>query len=182
MIPHWKVKLMVSWIRASFLAALAFIAVTSLACSDEASVSSNGSSSSASGLPAEPGVVLTKPAAAAQVDVVLKEWAIGTIPVSVRAGDVYFLVDNQGPEDAHELVIIKTDLAPTALPIENNRVPEDKIDIVDEIEPFAAGSKAGATFQLAAGKYVLICNITEVEDGEVESHYQLGMRTAFTVQ
>jgi hypothetical protein len=29
---------------------------------------------------------------------------------------------------------------------------------------------------------VLICNIAEVENGELESHYQEGMRTAFTVQ
>jgi hypothetical protein len=29
---------------------------------------------------------------------------------------------------------------------------------------------------------VLICNIVEEEDGVTESHYQLGMRRAFTVE
>jgi hypothetical protein len=36
---------------------------------------------------------------------------------------------------------------------------------------------------LESGSYVLICNIVEKEEGgEVESHYQNGMRTEFTVE
>jgi hypothetical protein len=29
---------------------------------------------------------------------------------------------------------------------------------------------------------VLFCTIVEVEDGELESHYELGMHTEFTVE
>jgi len=37
-------------------------------------------------------------------------------------------------------------------------------------------------FDLAPGKYVLICNIVQTEpDGSKEAHYKVGMRTAFTV-
>jgi hypothetical protein len=38
------------------------------------------------------------------------------------------------------------------------------------------------SFDLAPGKYVLICNIVQTEpDGSIEAHYKVGMRTAFTV-
>ena len=33
-----------------------------------------------------------------------------------------------------------------------------------------------------AGSYVFICNIAEIEDGALESHYEEGMRVAFTVE
>ncbi len=42
----------------------------------------------------------------------------------------------------------------------------------------AVGETKDLTISLAIGDYVLICNM--VEDGE--SHYQEGMRTAFTVE
>jgi hypothetical protein len=155
-----------------------------IACGDgDGSVSVSGSgSASASGEPAGPGVVKPKPANATQLNVTLREWAIQLDQTSVKAGDIYFMVDNQGPEDPHEFVIIKSDLSPTSLPFENNKVPEDKVTIIDEIEPFTPKTKAADTFTLATGKYVLICNITEIEDGEVESHYKKGIVAALTVQ
>ena len=57
----------------------------------------------------------------------------------------------------------------------------DEVDIIDEIEPFSAGSKASIVVDLPPGKYALICNIAEIEDGELESHYQLGMYMDFEV-
>src|SRR3990170_3505628 len=85
------------------------------------------------------GVVETPPPGAPQVKVTLAEWVIAREVDSVQAGETYFLADNVGPIDAHELVIIKTDLAPGELPAEDGRVPEDKVSIVGEIEPFAPG-------------------------------------------
>lgn len=128
---------------------------------------------SASGAPPERGVLQPKPSSAVQVDVVLKEWATDAKAARVRAGDVYFLVDNQGKEP-HELVVVQTDQAPDKLPVEYGRVPESKVKIIGEIEPFAGESKAGKAFSLAKGKYVLLCNIA--------GHYELGMRAAFTVE
>ncbi len=129
----------------------------------------------------EPGVVQPKPAGAKQVNVGLSEWAVTPDRTQVEAGSIYFLTTNSGPDDAHELVIVKTDLAPDQLPVVDGLVPEDQVDIIGEIEPFEPGTAASGVFNLQPGNYVLICNIAEIENGSLESHYQLGMRIAFTV-
>jgi len=117
------------------------------------------------------------------IDVTLKEFEVLPEPDSAAAGSVTFRATNDGPADEHELVIIKTDLAPDALPTaDDGSVPEDEVDIIDEIEPFAVGETQEVTVDLEAGSYVLICNIVETEGGASEAHYQLGMRTAFTVE
>jgi uncharacterized cupredoxin-like copper-binding protein len=133
---------------------------------------------------ASPGVVEDKPEGATEVDVTLREWEVSAATKTVPAGEIYFLVNNVGPEDAHEFVIVRSDLDPGDLPNEDGEVEEDEVEIVDEIEPFAPGSSASIAVNLTPGKYVLICNVHEVEedDGEIENHYQLGMRTAFTVE
>jgi uncharacterized cupredoxin-like copper-binding protein len=131
----------------------------------------------------EPGVVSTPPPNAAIVNVTLAEFSITPDNASVAAGPVYFLASNDGAEP-HELVVIRSDAAPGDLPVdEDGRVPEDEVSMVGEIEPFAAGSDASIVFDLQPGNYVLICNIVEEEaSGELESHYQEGMTTAFTVE
>ncbi len=132
--------------------------------------------------PVGPGVVEPKPQGAAQVDVVLGEWVVSPQPNSVIAGQVYFLANNVGPEDPHELVIIKSDLAPDALPVVEGKVVEEQADIIGEIEEFAPNSKASGVFDLSPGNYILICNLVEIEHGELESHYLEGMTASFTVQ
>lgn len=120
-------------------------------------------------------------AAGATVNVSLIEWSVVPDTTSVAAGSVTFTATNDGAEN-HELVVIRTDLAPDALPVVEGKVDEDQVDVIGEIEEFAPGQTESATFDLEPGNYVLICNIAEVEeDGEIESHYQLGMRTAFEV-
>ena len=129
----------------------------------------------------EPGVVHPKPAGATEVRVSLAEWTLVPSVTSVAAGEIYFLVDNLGPEHPHELVVIRTDLAADALPtIHDGSVPEDAVDLVGEIEEFTSASSASGVFHLTPGKYVLICNIVETT-GALESHYREGMRVAFTV-
>ena len=123
-----------------------------------------------------------KPDAAAQLSVSLAEFTIATSTETVPAGEVYFLVRNAGPNDAHEFVVIKTDLAADALPTTDGKVPEDDVELLGEIEPFAVGSTGSLTLDLEAGSYVLICNIAEEENGEIESHYENGMRAALTVE
>lgn len=143
----------------------------------------SSASSSASGTgSASAGEVSPKPAGAQQVDVVLREWAVEPKVTSVKAGEVYFLADNRGPSDAHELVIVKTDLAADKLPVEKGKVPESKVQVIDEIEAFAPKSQASKTVKLAAGNYVLFCNIVETDGGKTESHYDQGMRAAFRVE
>lgn len=131
---------------------------------------------------AEPGRVQPKPEGAAQVNVTLREWAIDVSPARVKAGKVYFLVENKGPEDPHEMVIVRTDRPAGQLPVVNGIVPEDRVEIVGEVEAFAPGTKASGVFDLEPGRYVLICNIAEREQGKLESHYQEGMYTTLTVE
>lgn len=117
--------------------------------------------------------------------VTLQEFSVIPAQDSAPAGQVTFDVENTGPEDHHELVVIRTDLAPDALPTaEDGSVDEagQGIEVIGEIEEFPPGRTQSRTFDLDAGSYVFICNVVEEHEGEVEAHYSLGMRTGFTVE
>jgi uncharacterized cupredoxin-like copper-binding protein len=117
---------------------------------------------------------------ATTVDVSLQEFSITADPATTPAGEVTFHVTNDGPAEVHEVVIIKTDLAPDALPTaEDGSVDEagEGVEAIDEIEDIPVGESQDLTVTLDAASYVLICNI--VEGGVV--HYAVGMRTGFTV-
>ncbi len=101
-----------------------------------------------------------------------KDFSIDLATSSAPAGSVTFNISNEGPS-AHEFVIVKTDDAPDALPVKDNTVEEDKVDVVDEAEDIAPSTTATLTTDLEAGSYVIICNIP--------THYGLGMHAAFTV-
>jgi uncharacterized cupredoxin-like copper-binding protein len=118
------------------------------------------------------------------VEVLLVEFSVVPDKDKVPAGEVTFRATNEGPDDPHEMVLIRTDLAPGDLPTaDDGSVPEDEVDLVDEIEEIAVGDTDELTVELSAGSYVLICNIVEEEpDGTIESHYQEGMRSGFTVE
>jgi uncharacterized cupredoxin-like copper-binding protein len=116
------------------------------------------------------------------VSVTLQEFAVGTDPASVSAGSVTFNLENKGPDDTHEFVVIRTDLDPTALPTDENGAVDETgegIEVVDEVEEIPVGDTPTLTVDLTAGSYVLICNI--FDESENEAHYQEGMRTGFTV-
>jgi uncharacterized cupredoxin-like copper-binding protein len=119
------------------------------------------------------------------VDVTVQEFAIIPASSSAPAGDVTFDVTNEGPDDVHEFVVFKTDLAPDALPtVADGSVDEEGegVELIDEIEDIAVGDTPTLTVTLDVGSYVFICNIVEEEDGETIAHYQQGMRVAFTVE
>lgn len=119
------------------------------------------------------------------VAVTLQEWTVLPAQASVPAGQVTFQANNAGPKDPHELVVIKTDLDPGALPTTPEGGVDEEgagIEVLGEIEEFKVGETRSSSFDLTAGSYALICNIVEKEEGKTEAHYQLGMRTAFTVQ
>ena len=124
--------------------------------------------------------------AGSSVAVTLKEWEILPDKDSVPAGSVTFRAKNIGPDDPHELVVMKTDLAPDKLPTaEDGKADEEGagVELIGEIEEFAVDGEEEITFDLAPGQYVLLCNIVEEEaDGTMESHYKEGMHTAFTVE
>jgi len=117
------------------------------------------------------------------IGITLQEFAVTPSPAQAPAGDVTFDATNEGPDDVHEFVVFATDLAPDALPtVEDGSVDEtgEGVELQGEIEDIAVGDTQSVTIDLAAGNYVLICNIYDA--AEKESHYQEGMRVAFTVE
>lgn len=122
---------------------------------------------------------------ATEVNVTVKEFEVIPEADSAPAGDVTFIVENTGPDDPHELVIVQTDLAPDALPTNDDGSYDEAGEgatLIDEIEEFEVGATEQITLDLTAGSYVLLCNLVEEEEGMTESHYAEGMRTAFTVE
>ena len=154
------------------LATVSIIALAIAACS-----SSPGSSGPAAGSPSAAGG-----AEGTTVAVKLQEWSVNPASASARAGSIKFQVTNDGPADVHEFVVLKTDLDPGALPTDaNGAVTEagEGIEVIGEIEDVAVGATPELTVTLAAGKYVLLCNI--YDETEKEAHYKMGMRIGFTV-
>ncbi|MEX2247280.1 MAG: hypothetical protein WEC75_11405 [Dehalococcoidia bacterium] len=159
------------------LAACALVAAVGVACGDD--------DDGVTPAPATPTSAAATPSGGDEtvVEVLLNEFSVLPDKNSVPAGEVVFQATNEGPDDEHEFVIIRTDLAADALPTAaDGSVIEEEVDVVDEIEGLPVGETEEVTVDLEAGSYVLICNIVEEEDGETESHYQLGMRRALTVE
>ena len=110
----------------------------------------------------------------AGVTVGLVEWKLTPDVGTVPAGAIQFTARNAGEVD-HELVILETDLSPDDLPIDGRReMAEAPGNIVGEMEWVEPGETRQATFQLEAGRYVLLCNLP--------GHYQQGMFAAILVR
>lgn len=144
---------------------------------------SSATSSNPSSAAASAGSSAPASAATGSIKVTLTEWAVIPDKASATAGNVSFDVTNAGPKFKHEFVIIKTDLDPADLPADSTGKVDEAgagIEFIGEVEELEIGATQTASFDLTAGKYVLICNIVEAAGGH-ESHYNQGMRTAFTV-
>jgi uncharacterized cupredoxin-like copper-binding protein len=113
--------------------------------------------------------------ASGRVTVELKEFTLTPASSSAPAGEITFVARNVGTID-HQLVVLKTDLDPSAVPVRNFKADEmaPGVKKAGEIKEFKPGSAATATFDLDPGRYVLICN--------VPTHYNGGMRAAFAVR
>jgi uncharacterized cupredoxin-like copper-binding protein len=110
--------------------------------------------------------------ATGDVIVTLKDFALTATPGTFAAGAITFGIENDGPS-VHEFVVLRTDDAADALPVENGVIPEDQIDLVDEVEDIPPGTDTSLSVNLDAGAYVLVCNLP--------AHYEEGMFAAFTV-
>ena len=128
---------------------------------------------SATAVVALAGIVGAGAAAAATptVKVSLKEFKVLPSTKSVAAGKVTFSAKNVG-KVGHELLVIKTSVAPGKLPVKNAQASEKgKVGLVPELDP---GKSGKVTLKLAKGKYVLLCNLP--------AHYQAGQYIGFTVK
>ena len=166
-----RLRHMTIWVSAA-----AVLSLVSAGCSsgDDAGTTGASGVSGASG---------EQTGAAGAIAVKLQEYAIIPGAASATAGTVTFDVTNAGPDDVHEFVVIKTDLAPDALPTNKDGTVDEEaagLEPQGEVEDVAVGDTQSLTLDLSAGNYVFICNI--YEDDTHESHYQEGMRVAFTVE
>lgn len=111
----------------------------------------------------------------ATVDVRLEEFTVDPSAGTASAGAVLFNVSNHGAVP-HNLRVIRTDLAPDALPVDDETfmVDEAQVEVVGSSKDLNAGESEAVSVGLEAGSYVLICNVA--------THYDAGMRVAFTVE
>lgn len=114
------------------------------------------------------------------VDVTLGEWSITTSVPTANAGAVTFNITNAGPANSHEFIILKTDIAPDALPLASDKSLKESgngITSPGEGGVLAVGKKQRITITMTPGKYVFVDNI--VERGLV--HWEKKAYATFTV-
>ena len=110
--------------------------------------------------------------AGSTVSVRLKEFTLTPRPATVKPGKVTFVVKNTGKLE-HELVVMKTNVAPGKLPLNaKGRVPEK--GVMGEAGDIKPGQTKKVTLTLKPGKYVLLCNLA--------GHYKAGQYAGFTVK
>ena len=95
---------------------------------------------------------------------------------TAAAGSVEISAPNVGQTE-HELVLFKSDADPGSLPVAGGEVDEAAFEKqgavnVGEIEEVLPGETKSGSFELAAGKYVMICNLP--------GHYLQGMYGSLT--
>lgn len=155
-------------------------ALGALACGEDKDSGDTAATATAGETSASPQATQSQETpAAGVVNVSLVEYQVRPDVATASAGQVIFNARDLG-SNKHELVIVKTELAPEALPIKDDGSFDEAaadvqvVDKIEELEPQGTGS---VTTNLEAGAYVLICNVVD----QSGSHYDLGMRTAFEV-
>ena len=108
-----------------------------------------------------------------QLVVEMTDYKVITNVATVPAGETKIGVRNRGSQP-HDLVVLRTDLAPDKLPYDSGRARADEPGFVVRTKELRAGGTAAVTATLAPGQYVLICNVA--------GHYGLGMRTSLRVE
>ena len=124
----------------------------------------------------------TTPAAstgASKLTIKMSEFAFDPKDPTASAGKVKITAPNVGKVE-HELVLFKTNRDAGSFKVSGGRVNEDALEKtpgikdVGEIADVEPGETKSATFKLAAGNYVMICNVA--------GHYQAGMYGTITVK
>jgi hypothetical protein len=117
------------------------------------------------------------------VEVTLSEWSVLARPDGVDVGAITFRVTNEGPDQAHEFVVLRTQLNPVDLPVTLTGQVDyaaPGITKVAEVADIPVGETREVTVTLDAGPHVLICNDYTVSPQE--AHYEMGMRVPFPVE
>jgi uncharacterized cupredoxin-like copper-binding protein len=152
------------------------------AAAAETGAPSAGSSADASSVPVavETAGASEQPASSASsapsdVAIHVSEWSVG-VPTTIQAGAVDLSITNIG-KIPHELLVFKSDLAPSAFPLDSHgNIIEDGPGITlvsdgDNIDPGATQSRKADLSQ--PGTYLFVCN--------VPGHFKAGMFTVVNV-
>jgi uncharacterized cupredoxin-like copper-binding protein len=103
----------------------------------------------------------------------VSDFAIRLDSENAPPGEVSFDIRNDGRVE-HEFVILRSNHAAGALPVDGDEVAEDAAgQRADEAKGIAPGKTVTLKAKLDPGRYVLICNLA--------GHYARGMRAAFRV-
>ena len=145
------------------------IAATALAACGSSSSSGTTATTAAMTTATTAATMTAAPSASTKVNVVLNEMNVMVTPGEAKAGDVTFDVKNEGAAN-HNMVVIKTDKMAADLGQGAQASEAGKVGGVAEL---MAGQSKKLTLKLAAGHYVLICN--------VPGHYAAGMYQDFNV-
>ena len=111
------------------------------------------------------------------VNVRLEDFRVRMDTAVVPAGPVSFRLLGQGPT-THEFIVVRTDRPPDKLPLQDDGLTVDEegpgVELVDEAEGLDIDDRQTLVVDLAAGSYVMYCNL--------EGHYLGGMHAALTVR
>jgi uncharacterized cupredoxin-like copper-binding protein len=111
------------------------------------------------------------------VNVLLEDFKVERDAAVVPAGTVSFRIRNQGPT-THEFIVVRTDRASEKLPLQRDGLTVNEeapgVELVDDAEGLDIDDRQSLVLDLAAGNYVLYCNL--------EGHYLGGMHAALTVR
>jgi uncharacterized cupredoxin-like copper-binding protein len=106
------------------------------------------------------------------VTVDLKEYAVTLGVATIKAGTIKFGIRNNGTM-VHDFDLYKTDLPLDKLPVDGGSAKVKMDGLVKQMINIAANRSTTISADLAAGRYVIICNVA--------GHYQLGMRAELQV-
>ena len=116
--------------------------------------------------------VFDEPPENTKLAVRLDEYKVETRPGEPTEAVIRLATQNTGTI-AHELKVIRTDLAADALPQKGGVVDESQVQVVAKSKELKRRDKATLDVKLQPGSYVFICNIS--------GHYALGMRAGIKV-
>jgi len=105
--------------------------------------------------------------------VTMKDYKVELSVDTVKAGSVKIGVKNAGGME-HSFELIKTDLPFDKLPVDFGAAKAKEDGLIKQVKSLGIGRVSVVTADLAAGSYVIICNVA--------GHYQLGMRVALAVR
>jgi uncharacterized cupredoxin-like copper-binding protein len=113
------------------------------------------------------------PARGQIVHVKERDFRILVRPKQVRAGEISFVVENDGPV-THELMVARRKSSHLPLRSDGLTVDEEAFPTAGEVEGALPGGTHVLRLRLAPGRYELFCNMS--------GHYLAGMRADLVVK